>query len=248
MITFKKLKNYYNWGGRFINDPFNIATKKLNDIENAKSPFRYDVINFLLSSTNRENIYLEIGVRNPADNFNKINAAIKYSVDPGLEFKENPVDFVLTSDQFFDQLREGKILNKDIRFDVIFIDGLHTAEQVDRDIQNALDFIKDDGFIVLHDCNPPTEWHAREKHKYEISPAMQNWNGTTWKGFMKWRNNASLYSCTIDSDWGVGIISKSKKIGESTSVHNPFYEFHVFNKNKQECLNLISFDDFKNLF
>ena len=248
MNRISKIKNYYKWGGRFINDPFNIATKKLNDIESSKSPFRYDVINFLLSSLNRENTYLEIGVRNPVDNFNKINAAIKYSVDPGLEFKENPVDFVLTSDQFFDQIREDKILNKDIRFDVVFIDGLHLADQVDRDILNALEFLKEDGFIVLHDCNPPSEWHAREAHKYEISPAMQNWNGTTWKGFMKWRNNASVYSCTIDTDWGVGIISKSKKIGSSTSVQNPFFEFHVLDQNRKEALNLISFEDFKKMF
>ncbi|MEY3501642.1 MAG: hypothetical protein RL308_3315, partial [Bacteroidota bacterium] len=183
MNRLKKIYYYYNWGGRFINDSYNIATKELNNIEVTKSPLRTDVINFLLSSIKRENLYLEIGVRNPADNFNKINATIKYSVDPGLEFKENPVDFVLTSDQFFDHLRNGKVLTKDILFDVIFIDGLHTAYQVDRDIKNALEFIKDDGFIVLHDCNPPSEWHARETYNFDLSPARQYWNGTTWKAF-----------------------------------------------------------------
>jgi hypothetical protein len=188
---------------------------------------------------------LEIGVRNPAINFDKIKSETKYSVDPGIEFLENPVDFKVTSDAFFDNLRKGEGLDAKTLFDVIFIDGLHLADQVDRDIYNSLEFIKDDGFIVLHDCNPPTEWHARETHKYEISPAMQNWNGTTWKGFMKWRTNSKVYSCTIDTDWGVGVISKSKNIGESTSVQNPFFEFHVFNAHKKEYLNLISFEDFK---
>jgi len=247
MNRISKIKNYYNWGGRFINDPFNIATKELNDLESAKSPFRYDVINFLLSATNRENIYLEIGVRNPADNFNKINAAIKCSVDPGLEFKENPVDFILTSDQFFDQIREGKILNKDIRFDVIFIDGMHTAEQVDRDIQNALDFIKDDGFIVLHDCNPPTEWHARETHDYRLSPAQNAWNGTTWKAFVNWRSRLDVYSCTVDTDWGVGIISKQINFGAPSKIENPFFEFEILLKNKKECLNLMNFESLQDL-
>jgi hypothetical protein len=247
MNRFSKLKNYYNWGGRFLNDAYHQESKKLNELEMSKRPFRYDVINFLLATLDRENTYLEIGVRNPADNFNRIHAAIKYSVDPGLEFKENPVDFAVTSDQFFDQLRAGNVLSLDTRFDVIFIDGLHTAEQVDRDIKNALEFIKEDGFIVLHDCNPPTESHAREEHKYEISPAGQNWNGTTWKGFLKWRNNASVQSCTIDTDWGVGIISKAKQIGNHTTLVNEFYEFSVLNKERKTFLNLISFEELKNL-
>lgn len=248
MITFKKLKNYYNWGGRFLSDEFHISVKKLDEIEVSKSPLRSDILNFLLNSLNRPTTYLEIGVRNPAINFDKIESDIKYSVDPGIEFKENPVDFKVTSDAFFSSLRNGENLESSTLFDVIFIDGLHLADQVDRDIANALDFVKEDGFIVLHDCNPPTEWHARETHKYEISPAMQNWNGTTWKGFMKWRSNSNVYSCTIDTDWGVGIISKTKNIGKNSTVKNPFFEFHVFDKHRREALNLISFEEFKKLF
>ncbi|MEN9998341.1 MAG: hypothetical protein RI922_1331 [Bacteroidota bacterium] len=248
MITFKKLKNYYNWGGRFLNDPYHTEAKKLDDLEISKAPLRSDIINFLINSLNRPTCYLEIGVRNPAVNFDKIQSEIKYSVDPGIEFKENPVDFKVTSDVFFENLRKGEFLDSNTLFDVIFIDGLHLADQVDRDICNALEFIKEDGFIVLHDCNPPTEWHAREAHRYEISPAMQNWNGTTWKGFMKWRNNPEVYSCTIDTDWGVGVISKTKNIGIATKIQNPFYEYHVFSKHQKECLNLISFEEFKKLF
>ena len=248
MITLKKLKNYYNWGGRFLTDSYHLESKKLNELEMAKQPFRYDVINFLLNSLNRQTTYLEIGVRNPEHNFNRIKSEIKYSVDPGLEFETNPVDFPLTSDQFFEQLRAGNILENNIQFDVIFIDGLHTAEQVDRDIKNALEFIKEDGFIVLHDCNPPTESHAREEHNYRLSPALNAWNGTTWKGFVKWRQNPAVFSCTIDTDWGVGVISKTKKIGSSTNIRNEFYEFSLFSKNRVEVLQLITFEQFKLIF
>ena len=73
---------------------------------------------------------------------------------------------------------EGKILIPDITFDVIFIDGLHLADQVEKDIDNALKFIKEDGFIILHDVNPPTEWHARESYLFFNSPAAGAWNGT----------------------------------------------------------------------
>ena len=102
MNRFQKIYNYYNWGGRFLTDSYIIRGKQLNEIEQKKQPARYDVINFLLSSLQRETIYLEIGVRNPLDNFNRIHANAKYSVDPGIEFKENPVDFKVTSDVFFE--------------------------------------------------------------------------------------------------------------------------------------------------
>jgi|SRR5690554_411419 len=242
-----RIKKYYNAGWQIINDPFHIKVLQLDKKEVAKTPLRSDIINFLLVKLKRETTYLEIGVRNPADNYDKINSTIKYSVDPGIEYKENPVDFKLTSDDFFSQLKNGKILNQEIKFDVIFIDGLHLAEQVDRDIQNALDFIKDDGFIVLHDCNPPSEWHAREEHNYRLSPARNNWNGTTWKAFVKWRQNQDMFSCCIDTDWGVGVISKSHNIGNPTTVSNPFYDFNVFEKNRKKSLNLVSFDELKKI-
>src|SRR5690554_2397774 len=135
-----RIKKYYNAGWQIINDPFHIKVLQLDKKEVAKTPLRSDIINFLLVKLKRETTYLEIGVRNPADNYDKINSTIKYSVDPGIEYKENPVDFKLTSDDFFSQLKNGKILNQEIKFDVIFIDGLHLAEQVDRDIKNALEF------------------------------------------------------------------------------------------------------------
>src|SRR5690554_6965565 len=241
----KKFKKYYVQGREFFNDPFYIEAIRLDKKELDKRPLRSDIINLLLEYLDRETSYLEIGVRNPADNYNKIKSAVKYSVDPGIEFKENPVDFKLTSDEFFEQLKKGDLLSKTLKFDVIFIDGLHLADQVDNDIINALEFIKDDGFIVLHDCNPPTEWHAREKHNYRLSPAGSNWNGTTWKAFVKWRKNESIFSCCIDTDWGVGILSKEHKVGDSNTIDNEFYDFNVFEKNRSESLNLTSFEQLK---
>jgi|SRR5690554_5141131 len=239
------IRKYHHLGKRFANDTYHQQAKVLDEKEVNKTPLRSEVINFLLQYLNRETTYLEIGVRNPADNFDKIKSDTKYSVDPGIEFKENPVDFKLTSDAFFDQLRNGKVLNQEVRFDVIFIDGLHLAEQVDRDIANSLEFIKEDGFIVLHDCNPPTQWHAREEHNYRLSPAGSNWNGTTWKAFVKWRKNESIFSCCIDTDWGVGILSKEHKVGDSNTIDNEFYDFNVFEKNRSESLNLTSFEQLK---
>ena len=216
-------------------------------LELLKRPSRTAIINYLLSKVSGETTYLEIGVRNPDHNYNHVIADFKYSVDPGFEFKENPVDFKMTSDNFFELLSCNKILSSEIKFDLIFIDGLHLAEQVDRDITNSMKYIKDNGFIVIHDCNPPTEWHARDSYSFFSSPAKDFWNGTTWKAFLKWRFNHSVNSCCIDSDWGVGILSKKQLIGKSINKMNPFFEFSNFAENRNEYLNLISFNDLNNL-
>jgi hypothetical protein len=238
---------YYVKGKNLLNSPSYTEGENKNLLEVSKSPLRTEIINFLLSLKEEDTTYLEIGVRNPEDNFNHIKATTKYSVDPGVEFLENPADFKMTSDDFFKRLSGNELLSNDIKFDVIFIDGLHLAEQVDRDIMNALGYIKDDGFIVLHDCNPPTQWHAREYFRFNYSPAQGYWNGTTWKAFVKWRCNPAVYSCCIDSDWGVGILSKSRHIGKNTEHANPFYEFDLFDKNRKEYLNLIDFETFKRI-
>ena len=244
------IKKQFTIGFKMLNDPcyIDVNIKTLEEIN--KCPSRTEIINFILNflAKDRNTIYLEIGVRNPNDNFNKINSTTKYSVDPGVEFELNPVDFKMTSDNFFKSINSGKILDKDIKFDVIFIDGLHIALQVDRDIENALKFIKDDGFIILHDCNPPSEFHARENYDFRFTPAKGFWNGTVWKAFYKYRKSKNYYSCCVDTDWGVGIISKSKNIGESTSIKNDFYDFSILNNNRKESLNLIDFEVFKKLF
>ena len=239
-----KIKKYYAWGGRYFNDPFHIQVNQMSEAEIAKIPFRYDVINSILEKKDLT-LYLEIGVRDPSLNFDKIKATTKYSVDPGIEFKSNPVDFKMTSDMFFEQLRAGKILEQSIKFDVIFIDGLHLAEQVDRDIKNSFEFLKPDGFLVLHDCNPPSEWHAREKHAYRLSPAGNNWNGTTWKAFVKWGQNPEIRIACVDTDWGVGILTKNHTLNASRREPSPFYAFIDFQTHKKELINLISFEDFK---
>jgi hypothetical protein len=243
-MTIKPIK-FYIKGKKFFSDPYYLDGQRKNHQEKSKSPSRTEIINFLLSLNKEDTNYLEIGVRNPEHNYKHIEAHTKYSVDPGVEFKENPVDFKMTSDEFFQKLSANEILSNDIKFDVIFIDGLHLAMQVDRDITNAVNYIKNDGFIVLHDCNPPTEWNARETYKYKHSPAKGGWNGTTWKAFLKWRFNPSINSCCIDSDWGVGILTKNYQIGRNIESTNPFFEFGLLEDNRSEYLNLIDFKTFK---
>lgn len=54
MNLFKYFK-YLNWGGRFINDEFHKEASIVSDKEINKRPYRYDVINYLLSSFKMRN-------------------------------------------------------------------------------------------------------------------------------------------------------------------------------------------------
>ena len=103
------------------------------------------IINHLIEKNNFQN-YLEVGVHE-GENYKNINVKRKVGVDPK-PLTTNTSVLKLTSDQFFEK-------NK-LKFDIIFIDGLHLEHQVDKDIKNSLNFINENGIIVMHDCNPPS--------------------------------------------------------------------------------------------
>lgn len=102
--------------------------------------------------------YLEIGV-NAGETFHAVTAKEKVAVDPHFRFdlavaKTEKVDCTyhqVTSDEYF-----GSIISPDERFEVIYIDGLHTSEQTLRDFMNAISFLSPDGVILIDDVRPPT--------------------------------------------------------------------------------------------
>ena len=65
---------------------------------------------------------------------------IVISVDPSPKVTQDNI-YIGTSDDF---------LNNKTKFDIIFIDGNHMMEQVDKDIENSLTFLNEGGLILLH--------------------------------------------------------------------------------------------------
>jgi hypothetical protein len=51
----------------------------------------------------------------------------------------------------------------------------------------------------------------------------------------------------VDTDWGVGILSRKFPLGTATDRRNEFYEYKEFDAHRKEYLNLISFEQFKQL-
>jgi hypothetical protein len=240
-----ELLTFHRIGKRVFFDDYFKETAKLSALENSKLPRRTHIINYFVKFIEAK-YYLEIGVRNPQKNFNKIECAHKFSVDPGVEFEDNPVGFKMTSDHFFEKLKSDQLkIKSQTKFDVIFIDGLHISDQAERDILNSIEYLSENGVIILHDCNPPSEFHQREQYGFKNSPATAFWNGTTWKAFYKARHRKDLFSICFDTDWGVAVISKKKYPLFNTiedKMQNEFYEYSVLNNYREEHLNLNSFE------
>jgi len=200
---------------------------------------RYDIINSIIQQNGFKN-YLEIGVCDPSICFDKINCENKDSVDPGVEYAVNPVTYPFTSDEFFKMLGDGeldKIYN--YKWDVIFIDGLHISDQVLRDVINSLQHLNPNGYILLHDCNPPDIFHARED--YVVEGRRRPWNGTVWKALYYLRSNSDLDICTVNTDWGVGIVRNQKADQKRRKVafDNNFFEYNAMAANRKAHLGLI---------
>lgn len=210
---------------------------------------RTGIINHLAKKINAKS-YLEIGVRLHSANFDRINIDYKVGVDPCLEIFDREPTYKLLSDDFFAQNTET--------FDIIFIDGLHEARQVERDILNSLRILNEGGFIVCHDMNPTIyerqlskgdpkrkEYVLREKAKG--NPGYGLWNGDCWKAFVKIRNERKgLNMHTVDIDFGCGIISFGRQ--ELLDIKQQSVNYQNLNTNRKEWLNLISVNEFLNLY
>lgn len=206
--------------------------------------FRYDIINFLLKKYfNSDAHYLEIGVADPNECFNKIQCNNKTSVDPNYYMPSDDIDYKITSDEFFYKLDNSQLkFIKDYKWDIIFIDGLHLAKQVRKDISNSINHCNSNGFIVIHDCNPKHSYNAHSDEDYFLDNPHE-WNGTTWKAFYNFRVTTPIKAYTIDTDYGIGVIEINKS--QKTISHtNPWYEFGHFKNNRKEQIGLITIDEF----
>jgi tRNA G37 N-methylase Trm5 len=138
-------------------------------------------------------MYLEIGVAKN-DVFNSIPLSLnnKIGVDPFSGGTHR-----MTSDNFF------KINKK--KFDVIFIDGLHTYKQCQKDLINSVKFLNDDGIIIFHDFLPRNsiEGSAVRKNK--------DWCGDIWKVAVEINQSIRKEFVIVNIDMGVGLLKPKKK-------------------------------------
>jgi hypothetical protein len=157
--------------------------------------WRTNVINHFIEKHGYKT-YLEIGVYN-GTNLRNVIAEYKVGVDPAPNWSgEGVTDYKMTSDAFFRQNKES--------FDIIFIDGLHHADQVYKDVINSLAVLNKGGTIVCHDMNP-------EHEVYQMIPQQSDiWLGDCWKAWIRLRKELDYEMYVIDVDFGCGIIREGE--------------------------------------
>lgn len=108
--------------------------------------------------------------------------------------------------QLDDLEKEIKRFNK--KFDLIVIDPYHEYKISYDNFNLLINFLNDNGCIISHDCCP--------NNIKSSFPLFNNgeWSGQTYLALVKFaNNNPELYYSVLNTDTGIGIISKKKEYG-----------------------------------
>jgi hypothetical protein len=168
--------------------------------------------------------YLEIGLGNGA-NFNavKIDLNYKIGVDPKMP---NGINSGITKDQesdvFFEWYKKECDEDNSAKIDLIFIDGLHHSDQVERDIVNAWNCLNKGGMILIHDVKPPSL-------EATIVPRKQDqWTGDVFKAWHGFKEKyPKIKTGYIDEVYGLGVIEKSRHKVELGFVLDIKFDFYM---------------------
>jgi Methyltransferase domain len=170
--------------------------------------------------------YLEIGVSTGVS-FIPIKARRKWGVDPSFTLTRKRLLkyavfsslgikverlFRMTSDEFF--ISERTMLAA-YGITVCLVDGLHTYQQSLSDVLNALAYLKPNGVILMHDCNPSTELMAlpadsiQEVIERRIPKWDGEWSGDVWKTVVHVRSlRNDINAFVLDCDTGIAVITR----------------------------------------
>ena len=205
----------------FIGEIF--AALEMADMEQGKQKTRIDLIGSLIRN-NGYSRYLEIGTRDD-ECFNAIDVPYKVGVDPA-----SGGTLRMTSDQYFSEHEDN--------FDIIFVDGLHEAVQVYRDIENSLRVLNNGGVIVMHDCNPLYE------SRQFVPPIVRSWNGDTWRAFVHYRGREDLDLVVGDFDQGCGVL-KVRNNPSPITLEKPYHDlrWEDLEENREKWINKKSFEE-----
>jgi Methyltransferase domain len=205
-----------------------------------------------LTKKNNFKTYLEIGVFR-GNVFFDVSTPGKVAVDPDFQFglyrkikrvfrkisNLRAKFYKKTSDDFFKE--DAPRLYGSSKVDICFVDGMHEFAYALRDIENTLLYLKKNGIILVHDCNPVSPADAVSFNEWKSRGYSGNWNGDVWKSILylrTFRDDINVF--VLDCDQGVGIITWGKpenKLSFTKEQINSF-SYEDFAKNRQQWLNL----------
>lgn len=189
---------------------------------------RSDVIQSVLDLFDAPS-YLEIGV-DYGETFHNVKAARKVAVDPVLKFDVQEKRALVTDAEceYFDTYSDvyfAKFLKPGEKFDLVFIDGLHTFDQTLKDLLNAMSCLKDDGIIIVDDVYP-TSFAASipnldllYRYLGVINSTDATWMGDVYKVVLFVKQFLTLFSyATVKENHGQMIIWRKQRETDQASI------------------------------
>lgn len=136
-----------------------------------------------IAAVNDAKAYLEVGVAS-GKTFLNVDFALKHAVDPEFLFDTRPFEtattqfFEMTSDEFF--VNYADVVRK---YDLIFLDGLHTFEQTFRDLCSSMAHSHDKTIWIIDDVVPSDVFSAvpRQRLAYKYRK-LNGGRGRAWHG------------------------------------------------------------------
>jgi hypothetical protein len=156
-----------------------------------------------------------------------------------------PIDYKIADFDIDNAITQLKLSGHKV--DICLVDALHTYDFTNRDLTCAYELLADGGVLVVHDCSPMTE--------AEASPifAPSEWCGESYRSYLDFvLSRDDLDYCTVDIDYGCGIIFKNRTVdvvgrvdpnlvAEWFDMHkDPELALRFFFKNRAMLLRLIS--------
>lgn len=222
---------------------------------------RKKVIHILMKQKNLSK-YLEIGVFT-GHIFFWIKSKFKIAVDPDFKFNQfkksaklllNPFNFFnqyfeKPSDDFFKE--NAPEIFSDTKLEIALIDGMHEYLFALRDIENALNYLSENGVIILHDCNPQKKENAVSFREWKARDFKNTWNGDVWRAVLHLRSlRKDINVFTLDCDHGLGVVTFGKPENplNYTAEEIEKFTFEDFDANRLSWLNLKPADYFYEYF
>jgi hypothetical protein len=156
-----------------------------------------------------------------------------------------PIDHKIADFDIEDALTALKLSANKV--DICLVDAFHTYDYTTRDLTCAYELLGDGGVLVVHDCSPPNEAWASPTF------APNDWSGESYRSYLDFvLTRDDLDYCTVDVDYGCGIIFKNriagmvgpveqKLVAEWFEVHNDDQlALRFFFKNRAKLLRLMS--------
>ena len=152
-----------------------------------------------------------------------------------LEFGENDETFQQIELKKREFTEHSDLYHSKNKFDMIFIDGVHTAEVSMKDFRIAIELLNKGGMIVFHDTNPPDSSFATKHY------SKGGWCGEVWKTIIQIRQHKKYDVVTYDVDMGYSVVTveENKDLLEKFEVGIMIYD--DMGNNKKRYLNLLAY-------